>query len=77
MESTERIFQNEWDKDGKPKYQMLNKNEIHTYLNFNEKEGRLNPSFLLDDKVYFEFASLKATEIPVLMESIKIPTEWF
>lgn len=71
MERTERIFQNEWDKDGIPNYQLLYKNKTYTYLTYNEKESRLNPSYPLDDKVYFEFASLKATEIPSLMEKYK------
>ncbi|MCY0970084.1 S41 family peptidase [Chryseobacterium wangxinyae] len=68
MERTERIFQNEWDKDGIPNYQLFYKNKTYTYLTYNEKESRLNPTYPLDDKVYFEFASLKATEIPSLME---------
>lgn len=71
MERTERIFQNEWDKDGIPNYQLFYKNKTYTYLTYNEKESRLNPSYPLDDKVYFEFASLKATEIPSLMEKYK------
>ncbi|KQS91718.1 S41 family peptidase [Chryseobacterium sp. Leaf394] len=68
MERTERIFQNEWDKYGIPNYQLLYKNKTYTYLTYNEKESRLNPSFSLDDKAYFEFTSLKAAEIPELME---------
>lgn len=68
MERTERNFQNEWDKDGIPNYQVFYKNKTYTYLTYNEKEIRLNPSFEFDDKVYFEFASIRATEIPALME---------
>ena len=71
VERIQRIFNNEWDKDGIPNYQLTYKGKMYEYLTYNEKESRLNPSFSLDDKVYFEFASLKAEEIPTLMETYK------
>nr|WP_314492654.1 S41 family peptidase [uncultured Chryseobacterium sp.] len=68
LERTERIFNNDWDKDGIPNYQLFYNGKTYTYLTYNEKESRLNPSFLVDDKVYFEFSSLRASEIPSLMD---------
>ncbi|WP_449387621.1 S41 family peptidase [Chryseobacterium lineare] len=67
MERATRIFNNEWDKEGVPNYQLNYKGKTYEYLTYNEKESRLNPSFQLDDKVYFEFSSLKGAEIPALM----------
>lgn len=71
LERSQRIFNNDWDKDGIPNYQLTYKDKTYTYLTYNEKESRLNPSFPVDDKVYFEFSSLKVDEIPALMEKYK------
>lgn len=71
VERTKRIFNNEWDKDGIPNYQLAYKGKTYEYLTYNQAESRLNPSFFLDDKIYFEFASLKGNEIPALMEKYK------
>lgn len=71
VERTERIFDNEWDKDGIPNLHLVYKGKTYDYLTYNEKESRLNPSFPIDDKVYFEFSSLKGAEIPALMEKYK------
>ncbi len=68
LDRTPRIFNNDWDKDGIPSYQLVYKGIKYTYLTYNEKESRLNPSFPVDDKVYFEFSNLRTSEIPVLME---------
>lgn len=71
VERMKRIFNNEWDKDGIPDLHLVYKGKTYNYLTYNEKESRLNPSFPIDDKVYFEFASLKGAEIPALMEQYK------
>ncbi|KAA0129566.1 hypothetical protein FY557_04510 [Chryseobacterium sp. SN22] len=71
VERTKRIFYEEWDKDGIPDLHLVYKGKNYNYLTYNEKESRLNPSFPIDDKVYFEFASLKGAEIPSLMEQYK------
>lgn len=71
VERTKRIFDDEWDKDGIPDLHLVYKGKTYNYLTYNEKESRLNPSFPIDDKVYFEFASLKGSEIPALMEKYK------
>ncbi|WP_027385906.1 S41 family peptidase [Chryseobacterium gregarium] len=71
VERKERIFNNEWDRDGLPSYHLVYNGKTYTYLTYNEKESRLNPSFQVDDKVYFEFSSLRASEIPALMETYK------
>jgi hypothetical protein len=71
MERTVRIFNNEWDKDGIPNYHLVYKGKTYEYLTYNEKESRLNPCFPLDDKVYFEFSSLRVSEIPKFMETYK------
>lgn len=71
LELTKRIFNNEWDKDGIPNYQLNYQGKTYEYLTYNEKESRLNPSFQLDDKVYFEFSSFKGAEIPALMEKYR------
>lgn len=71
VERKERIFNSEWDKDGIPGYHLVYNGKAYTYLTYNEKESRLNPSFQVDDKVYFEFSSLKASEVPALMETYK------
>ncbi|MDR6513478.1 S41 family peptidase [Chryseobacterium camelliae] len=71
VERTKRIFDQEWDKDGIPDLHLVYQGKTYNYLTYNEKESRLNPSFPIDDKVYFEFASLKGSEIPALMEQYK------
>lgn len=71
VERKGRIFNSEWDKDGIPSYHLVYNGKTYTYLTYNEKESRLNPSFHVDDKVYFEFSSLKASEIPALMDTYK------
>jgi len=71
VERTKRIFDQEWDKDGIPDLHLVYQGKTYNYLTYNEKESRLNPSFPIDDKVYFEFASLKGAEIPALMEQYK------
>ncbi|WP_294204901.1 S41 family peptidase [uncultured Chryseobacterium sp.] len=71
VERMKRIFNNEWDKDGIPDLHLVYKGKTYNYLTYNEKESRLNPSFPIDDKVYFEFSSLKGAEIPSLMEQYK------
>ncbi|WP_294333797.1 S41 family peptidase [uncultured Chryseobacterium sp.] len=71
VERTKRIFDDEWDKDGIPDLHLVYKGKNYNYLTYNEKESRLNPSFPIDDKVYFEFSSLKGAEIPSLMEQYK------
>jgi len=71
VERAKRIFNNEWDKDGIPDLHLVYKGKTYDYLTYNEKESRLNPSFPIDDKVYFEFSSLKGAEIPALMEQYK------
>ncbi len=71
VERTKRIFDDEWDKDGIPDLHLVYKGKTYNYLTYNEKESRLNPSFPIDDKVYFEFSSLKGAEIPSLMEQYK------
>lgn len=71
VERMKRIFNNEWDKDGIPDLHLVYRGKTYNYLTYNEKESRLNPSFPIDDKVYFEFSSLKGAEIPALMEKYK------
>lgn len=71
IERIPRTFTNEWDRDGIPNYLLTYKGKTYEYLIWNEKESRLTPVFRLDDKVYFEFSSLKADEIPALMEAHK------
>ncbi|MFP3597209.1 S41 family peptidase [Chryseobacterium sp. SIMBA_029] len=71
LERMPRTYSKEWDKDGIPNYRLTYKGKTYEYLTWNEKESRLNPSFRLEDKVYFEFSSLKGDEIPALMEAHK------
>jgi len=71
VERVKRIFNDEWDREGVPNYHLNYKGKTYEYLTYNEKENRLNPSFQIEDKVYFEFSSLKVSEIPALMETYK------
>ncbi|MCJ8155554.1 S41 family peptidase [Chryseobacterium sp. SSA4.19] len=71
VERIKRVFDEEWDMNGIPNYHLTYKGKTYHYLTYNEKESRLNPSVQIEDKVYFEFSSLRVPEIPALMETYK------
>ncbi len=62
-----RIFLQEWDQDGIPNYHLRYKGKDHEYLVWNQQLSKLDPAFFLDDKAYFEFASLTVKDIDSLL----------
>lgn len=62
-----RIFLDEWDQDGIPNYHLHYKGKDHEFLVWNQQLGKLDPAFFLDDKAYFEFASLTVKDIDSLL----------